>query len=68
MIAEDFAVGSYIKSPRSYGRPPNTADTIVTAKMSVRNDVMREMASLRQENKQLKTKVKDKDDEILSLR
>ena len=60
-----------MKSPRSYGKPPQTAETIgtiVTHKMTVRNEHMREAANLRQENKLLKAKLLSREEEINNLR
>jgi hypothetical protein len=56
-----------MKSPKSYGKP-GTAETIVTKNMNMRNEYLREGAQLRQENKLLKAKIKERDDELHNLK
>jgi flagellar basal body-associated protein FliL len=56
-----------MKSPKSYGKP-GTAETIVTKNMNMRNEYLREGAQLRQENKLLRTKIKERDDELHNLK
>jgi hypothetical protein len=58
---------SYMKSPKSYGKP-GTAETIVTKNMNMRNEYLREGAQLRQENKLLKAKIKERDDKLHNLK
>jgi hypothetical protein len=57
-----------MKTPKSYGKPPGTAETVVTKNMNMRNEYLREGAQLRTENKFLKAKLKEKDDELENLR